>query len=75
MMAKMGGQREKLGASGGRDGRWVTPKVGGGSPLEVSRLGTPDSDFSWNWRLQLQLDLQTPTANRTGWLDELDDWR
>ena len=48
---------------------------GGGPPLEVSRLGTPDSDFSWNWRLQLQLDLQTPTANRTGWLDELDDWR
>ena len=60
---------------GGRDPRRGTRTRGGGPPLEVSRLGTPDSDSSWNWRLQLQLDLQTPTANRTGWLDELDDWR
>ena len=73
-MAKMGGQREKLGTSG-EEGSMQPDASRGGPPLEVSRLGTPDSDFSWNWRLQLQLDLQTPTANRTGWLDELDDWR
>ena len=36
---------------GGRDPRNDTRVVGGGAPLEVSRLGTPDSDFSWNWRL------------------------
>ena len=50
---------------GGSNPRQGT-RVGGGPLVEVSRLGTPDSDFSWNWRLRLQLDLQTPTANGTG---------